>query len=293
MMTREVLKQYLNSNLGDAIYTRQGLKYNCPKPGCDQGDKFNLEINIDRNIFNCWACHYSGFIRVLMEDYANDNGWRALDCFRHQHAEAVEQAVEQEEKVIALPQKMASFYLHKPAADYLIGERGMRKSDLVKRRVQYCYGEDEIYYNNIVFPFYEDGRLVGACLQDLKTKRYRNLGRLNFVPYKEFIDVDYPIVLGEGIYDVLPTGNGIPILNTEVNDQTVDFLRERRVVLGLDNTIDMDHFARQIDKLMNGGVGSLVILNLYQYKDMNEFYCKDKPAFLYELNKCFDESRPS
>ncbi len=262
------------------------MKYNCPKPGCDQGDKFNLEINIDRNIFNCWACHYSGVIRQLMGDYAADQSWRNMDEFKFKQGEVVEST----EKVIGLPNNLVSYFLNKEANEYLTKERGMRKSDLIARKVQYCYGEDEVYHKNVVFPFYKEGKLVGACLHDMKTKKYRNLSKLNFVPYGEFIDHDYPIVIGEGIYDVLPSGNGIPILSTEINDATLEFVWDKHVILGLDNTIDMDHYIRQLKRLESANPKSLCIFNLYQYKDMNQFYTENRPAYLYELNKCFDVS---
>lgn len=283
MIDRNTIISYLNFSLGDPKYTAQGIKYNCPKSGCDTGDKYNLEIDVERKIFNCWACRYGGSLHVLLNDYAKDNSWRNLQDFKFKSA------VNNEVKKINYPHATTKFSHSKEVSDYLINVRKIDRSILVKRNVQYVYSENEFYYNNIYFPFYEEGRQVGACVQDMSTKKYRNLGPLNFVPYKEFIDNDYPIVIGEGIYDILPTHNGIPLLGIDITDPVLRFINDKNVILALDNKIDIDHYIKQLKKIECANVKGLSIFDLFDNEDLNSFYVKDKAGFYSQLKKCFEE----
>ena len=278
MVTRALIERYLFDRLGELKYSHQGLKANCPK--CDAGNKFNLEINIDRNIFNCWSCRYSGFIRRLVEDYASDDSWRRLPEFQHHTEEHIVPV-----KEINYPKETIPVHLHRQAFDYLVGERGMSRRDLLRRKVSYVYSDDEVYHDHICFPFYEDGRMVGACLQDFKTKKYRNLSKLDFVPYKEFVNDLYPIFIGEGVYDVLSAVNGIPLLRTEVNDEILSFITGKDVILGVDNTVDLGHYANLLRKMAN--VRQLVLFDLKTFKDPNEFFMLDRKGFLSELRNCY------
>lgn len=281
MITRNLLNKYLDKSLGEAKYTHQGLKHNCPK--CDSGNKYNLEININDNMFNCWSCRYSGIIRKLLEDYAIDTSWNKLPEFK------IERVVhdELEEKQINYPTETIPFYLHKPAYDYLVFERGLDKEELKKRKVSYVYSENEIYYNHLCFPFYEDGKLVGACLQNLSNKRYRNLGKLNFVPYKEFINIYYPIIITEGVYDSIPSPNSIPLLRTEINKEILNFIENKDIILCTDNTLDINQYTNLIKQIDKANVKSLTLFDLGEYKDMNEYYNENTLKYYAEIKNCY------
>lgn len=282
MVTRKFLEKYLFPKLGSAKFTHQGLKYNCPK--CDAGDKYNLEINMDRNIFNCWSCRYSGVIKKLLEEHAVDRSWENNSFFKSHKVHS-----EEEQKELNYPKEVIPFYLNREVKEYLINERGMDKSELIKRGVSYVYSENEVYHNHICFPFYEDGVMVGACLQNFSTKKYRNLGKLTFVPYKQYINQLYPITITEGCYDALSGINAIPLLRTEINNATLDFLRDKDVILALDNTVELELYTSQMKRLENAQVKSLVLFNMYVHKDMNEFFKKDKNGFFKEYKSCFEK----
>lgn len=283
MINRNILTKYLLKSLGELKHSHQGLKANCPK--CDVGNKYNLEINIDGNMFNCWSCRYSGIIRKLMEDYAVDTSWFSLPEFR---VEKIEHD-EVEEKQLNYPTDTIPFYLHKPAYDYLVLERGLDKKELIRRGVSYVYSKEETYYNHLCFPFYEDGRLVGACLQNLGNKRYRNLGKLNFVPYKEFINTFYPIIITEGVYDAIPSPNGIPLLRTEINKEILNFIEGKDVILCTDNTLEIEQYSRLIKQINDAGCKSLVLFDMGEYKDMNEYYNEDTLKFYSEIKSCYKQ----
>ena len=284
MITRKNLEYYLTSTLGSPKFTHQGLSYCCPK--CDSGKKYNLEINIDRNIFNCWSCRYSGVIRKLMSDYACENSWRSMSEFKQESKEGEEQ---EPVKELNFPKETVPFYLNGKVTKYLLEERGMDRRELIKRKVCYAYSQDELYYNHICFPFYENGHLVGACIQNFETKRYRNLGPLNFVPYKEYINVAYPITITEGCYDALSGINAIPILRTEPNKETLKFLSDKDVILAIDNTVDLDFYTKQMKLLEKTQVRSLTLFDLSTYKDLNEYSLKNAKGFSREYKNCFDK----
>lgn len=280
MLTREVIQKYLEEKLGHAKFSRQGLKFNCPK--CDAGDKYNLEVNIDRNIFNCWSCRYSGILRRLFSNYAVDRSWKQIPELKYEKKEEEEQT-----KTLNYPTNTIAFYSHGEAVDYLINQRGVDRSVLIERGVEYSYSNEDTYFNHICFPFYENGRMVGACIQNLETKAYRNLGKLNFVAYKEFINPLYPITITEGAYDALVSINATPLLSTEVSKELLEFISGKDVILALDNTIELEQYTRQVKRIMDAGVRKLILFDLYDYKDMNSFYLGDKKKFIDEYNQCF------
>lgn len=281
MISRELLHKYLSPRLGELVYTHQGLKADCPV--CDSGGKKNLEVNVSKNAFNCWSCHQSGTIRQLLDKYSNDTSWKALPEFRY--VPAGEEAVV--EKELNYPKETVPFYLDQKTAEYLTVTRGISREELVRRKVSYVYSEGETYHNHVCFPFYEDGRLVGACLQDMRSKRYRNLGKLDFVPYGEFVDPMYPVVITEGVYDALSGTNAIPMLTTQINRKTLAFVAGRKVVLAVDNTVEENQYMSLMKQLEAADVMSLVLFDMKVYKDMNDYYREDRRAFLSELNSCF------
>ena len=216
MLSRKTIEYYLNQSLGEPKYTNQGLKYNCKK--CDHGNKYNLEINISgRGFVNCWSCGLSGNLKSLFFKYAKDASWKNLPEFKETTKTTINEIV----KDLNYPTKTIPFHMNEKVLKYLTEERKIDRKELIRRNVTYAYSENELYFNNICFPFYKDGKLVGACLQDLDTKKYRNLGPLNFVPYEEFVNPYYPITITEGCYDALVSINAIPILKTVINKETL------------------------------------------------------------------------
>ena len=175
MITRKLLEFYLNTTLGNPKFTHQGLSYDCPK--CDfNGHKKNLEINLERGVYNCWSCRYSGIIKMLMEDYANNPNFKNLPEFKNKEQDNKEIHV----KELNYPKETIPYYLNLNTSKYLVEERKISKKELIKRKISFVYSKEEMYYNHICFPFYENGSLVGACIQNFNNKKYRNLGFLNF-----------------------------------------------------------------------------------------------------------------
>lgn len=280
MVTESIIDRYLSTRLGDYDRRGQQIRYDCPH--CDEGNKKNLEINLGRNMFNCWSCGYSGSIRKLLTNYAIDETWRNLLEFKINYEQ-----VDTELKIINYPQNTIPVHLNVAVYDYLINVRKLDKAELKRRNVSYVFDQNETYFNHICFPFFEEGKLVGACLQNFETKKYRNLSKLDFIPYKEFINDKYPITVTEGNADAISSINAIPLLGTKINKAIEEYLSNKNVILAVDNTIDINHLTEIMNSLIS--VRQLSLFDLKEYEDMNDYAVKDINGFLEEYRKCYKE----
>lgn len=289
-MDRSDIISYLKQKLGDGKYTRQGIKFCCPK-GCDVSQsKFNLEVNLDKNsskylMFHAWCCHYKGHLRFLLNEYSIDNSWmnhkelwnnRVNDLNKH------ETKLEKE-----LPRTIP-YYLSDKVSFYLNETRKLHDIILQERGVLYCYSENDSFYNNIIFPFYEDNRFIGFSTHNLKTKKYSNQRDLNFVPYKDFININYPIIITEGIYDSFSVPNAIPMLGTKPSEALLRFSKDKKIIISLDNQIPIEEKKEIANKFNLYGASAIVIFDLQTYKDLNEYRVNDKEGLKEELKTIFE-----
>lgn len=288
-MDRQTVKSYLDPTLGTAKFTVQGLKYCCPQKDCDPSQsKFNLEICLlsshkHYHKFHCWACHYRGHIKHLFKDYAYSDSWHSIREL-HQYVEYSGEKIEKHEDLpITIP-----YHLSKEVKDYLVNVRGISEQILSERKVCYCYNEDEPLYNRIIFPFIEDKKLIGFSSQDFKTKKYKNHRDLNFVPYKNFLNLNYPIIVTEGIYDSYSVPNAIPLLGTKPSIELYKFCQDKKVILALDSDVSLEEKKAIADNFYYYGAKIVAIFELKEYKDLNEYYTKEKDLFKSELKILFE-----
>lgn len=284
MLTRTVISNYLEPQLGDYKNSRQGLMYCCPI--CDDGHlKYNLEVNLEKKIFNCWSCRYSGVLQKLLRERAADPSWRAIPELK----DRTDASQEEEDKPINYPKETVPVHLNEDVKDYLVNDRGMDLRELDRRGVTYCYSENEQYHNHICFPFYKEGRLAGACLQNFATKKYRNLGKFDFVPWEEFINPNYPVTIAEGAYDGLSGINSVILRGTEIYRAILQYLRGKDVILAVDNKFDLEHFTKLLESIQGAEPRALAIFDLKEFDDMNDFYMRNRKGFFEEYRACFND----
>ena len=69
----EVVLELIEEMIGEPkkVYdSKLQYGYNCPE--CDEKrKKGNLEINLEKHVFHCWACNISGPLGKLFDDYGN------------------------------------------------------------------------------------------------------------------------------------------------------------------------------------------------------------------------------
>ena len=286
-MNRATVQSYLDKKLGNAKYTNQGLKYNCPH--CDAGGKYNLEINLKETSknylkYNCWSCHYKGHIKRIFADFSSSDNWKSIK-------ELWEKSDIESENTITvaleLP-KAINYYLSSDVSSYLKVTRNLHDLILLERKVLFCYAESENLYNHIIFPYYEDGLLIGFSSQNFQTKKYRNHRDLNFVPYKEFININYPIIITEGIYDCFSVPNAIPMLGTAPSEALLKFGKDKKIILALDNDVPLETKKEIANKFYFYGATTVAILGLKDYKDLNEWRVDDKEDLKHDLKNLFD-----
>jgi len=275
---KEVSLEYLMPNLGVPKFTYNQVKFNCPK--CDKGNKYNLEISTDTLIFNCWSCHYSGYITKILREYAKNDSWKLISEFRDSYKQKISGKVTNSH--LKLPDSIVPFYFKKEVEDYLVNIRKIDKEVLKDRKVSYVYSEEEPLYNHIIFPYYDitGTILTGYSVQNFETKKYKNFGKQIFVPYIQFINPNYPICLTEGGYDSLSLPNAIPLLGTGVPKAVLEFLTNKNVILALDNTVEEQYKQQIVDALKHYSVNFIHIFNTGEYKDLNEFRQKDRESLI-------------
>lgn len=274
-----VLLTYLVPVLGPYVKTYQNRKFDCPI--CDAGNKKNLEVHIDNRTAHCWSCGYKGYITKLLREYATNDGWKQLTDFQ-----VTTRINNSTKKELQIPKGIVPFYLNKEVENYLTQERCLSRSLLIKRKVGYVYDEEDRLYNNIIFPFYdvEGSELLGFSVHNLSTKKYKNYGSRTFVPYIEFLNPNYPIVLTEGIYDALSIPNSIPLLGTDISETILIYCSNKNIILAVDNQVSERKINFLISQLKEYNINLLYRFNTREYKDLNEMKQKD-PVLLKEKYK--------
>lgn len=288
MITRSDINKYLDQQLGQSKFTNQGTKYCCPI--CDHGMKFNLEINLNPTsskylLYHCWSCHLKGHLKNLLKKYSETDSWKShSELWEIKIYENIDLRLREEKK---FPKKICSYFNSKSILDYLLNVRNLPENLLKNKNISYCYSEEEELFNKIIFPFFEDKENIGFSTQDFKTKKYCNYRGLNFVAYKEFINTNFPIIVTEGIYDSLSVPNAIPILGTTPSNELYKFSKDKKIILCLDNEVPLEDKKTIADKFMMYDAHTVVIFDLKEYKDLNEYRVNDPINLQLEMKELF------
>lgn len=297
MNINDKIVELLANNLGNPVIKYNQIKFNCPK--CDSGNKYNLEINTRNYVFNCWACHYHGYITKLLKEYSSNNSWKLLTNelsnntskkFINSHNNAYYDEYSSKNSVI-VPDKTIPFYLNDSVKRYLLEERHVNNEWLISRKCLYVNDDESDLKHNIVFPFYDfNHNLRGYCCHNYITKKYKNFGVRNYVPYETFINYNLPITITEGIYDASSVPNAIPLLNTDINEEILLFCKDKNVILSLDRDVKRELIESHVHKLREYGASNIYVFNNL-YKDLNEYKLKDPNGLrnkYYRLMKSFN-----
>ena len=288
---QRILIDYLQDNLGKPKINYSQLRFNCAK--CDSGNKYNLEVNCNENskrflLASCWACRYGGYVQKVLKDYGKNDNWKLLPEFISSIKIKDNEGVEEELK-LSLPSQIIPYHLNAKIKEYLTKERGISEEILRKRNVSYVFDEEEKLYNHILFPFYDiTGQiLLGFCALNFLTKKYKNFGKLNYVPYQEFLDVNYPIVITEGALDAQSSINSIPLLNTHPNKAVLEFCSGKDIILALDSEVGKDVIDKNISMFNYYGVNRIYMFDLENHKDLNKFHTSDQESLKRKLYLTF------
>lgn len=256
------------------------IAYDCPacSEDCDMpmGDgKGNLEINFDKNVFNCWKCQeinrMSGKIPALLKRFASKN---EIKKFKLLKPEAYDPTIivtsndyDEIPVVVSLPQeykKLANCtlkdYKYTQALEYL-KKRGITDKIIDNFDIGYCSTGD--YFNRIIIPSYDINKninyFVARWFDSAPTKiKYLNpdVEKLKIIFNEYKINWDATIYLVEGATDHIVVPNSIPLLGKVISEKLFELLYTKAkgyIVILLDD----DAYANAIKLYNNLNFGDL------------------------------------
>lgn len=212
-------------------HSQENVPFCCPH--CDNGGKkYNLEVNVSKGVFHCWACGYKGRLLKLFREFGQSrqlNIVLSLPIFDKHKNELIVTAApgprsSETEKVSLGPHRSLSVswndsHHYFSALQYLksrgITERLINKWDI-------SYSESGPNKFRIIVPSRsEDGKLeyyVARGFYDYVKPKYRNpqIAKQEIIFGERFIDWKRSVTLTEGVFDAIISLNAIPILGTEI-----------------------------------------------------------------------------
>ena len=197
------------------------VPFNCPR--CDAGhNKYNLEVNLSKLVFNCWSCAYRGKLTKLFVDHASSRQWDVLNSLSLSRSEQVKPASVEQISIGSHRSLTVEWNdsLHYRAAITYIKRRGI--TDTMIRKWDMCYSESGQNAYRIIIPSRgPDGELqyfIARGFYDSVWPKYKNAAveKTDIIFGEQLVDWRRPIVLTEGVFDAMVALNGVPILGTTI-----------------------------------------------------------------------------
>ncbi len=190
-----------------------------------------LSINVEKGVFKCWICDYSGtkispLIRRFAPSYYAD--WRLLDgeVDLAKYDTIFEEEPELPPQIIDMPDNFQTLTgekskIKQKALDYLYS-RGLTDLDILRWKIGFCnYGT---YRDRIIIPSFDHlGNLnffIARSYSDDWAK-YKNPNVSKDVIFNDLnIDWDDDILLVEGVFDAMKCKNAIPLLGSTLREKS-------------------------------------------------------------------------
>jgi len=212
--------------------TGQEHLFNCPQ--CDH-EKKKLSVNVDKNVFKCWVCDWSGknIYRIVKRYGSTDNRyeWRSfveqieIENFSDKLFSPV---LKKETTKLALPREFISLANKNLPNTSLyplnyLKSRGIDKNNIIKWKMGYC--PTGKYAGRVLIPsFSEEGEINYFVTRsyDNDWKKYINPDVSRDIVFNyPYVDFDEEVVIVEGVFDAVKAGtNSIPILGSTLNENS-------------------------------------------------------------------------
>lgn len=260
-MSEERKLKILNNILGDFYNKNTEYLFYCPN--C-QHHKKKLSINIDKNVFKCWVCDWSGknIYRIIKYHGSNNDKyeWKRFG----QQIEIEEFAnklfgtqIKIEEK-IDLPDEFISLANKKLPRTSLyplnyLKSRGLTKEDIVKWKIGYCSAGK--YVGRVIVPSFNKNGDINYFVTrsyDNNWKKYLNPRASRDIIFNyPYLDFDEDLILVEGVFDAMKAGdNSVPLLGSTLNENSKLFYEIVKNDTPIYLALDPDA-AKKINKLIN------------------------------------------
>ena len=270
----------LKKALGHCWTNEEEHQFHCPK--CNH-HKLKLSVNIDKGVFKCWICDYSGtkispLIRRFAPSYYAD--WRLLegeiDLDKYDTIFADE--VEAPPQIIDLPENFQTLTgkktrLKQKPLNYLYS-RGFTDTDILNWKIGFCnFGE---YQDRVIVPSFDSEGNVSFFIARSYTDdwmKYRNPKVSKDIIFNDLnIDWDNDVILVEGVFDAMKCKNAIPLLGSTLRENSLLFHkiceRKPNVYLALDEDAKGKEFGIA-KKLREYGIRTMSI-KITPYSDIGE-----------------------
>ena len=220
---------------------RDQFRIDCINPQCSD-ESGNLEISLDRGIFHCWKCEYSGRLIKLLRDYLgkapNLAEYVSPDDLKRFDVAFDKEKEEVVPKIFNLPSEYVPFDGRKLG---FIGQKAYRyalsritEDDIQRHRVGYC--GMGAYKWRIIIPVLQNEKaiyFVGRSFMGNKGFPYRNpdkeecgVGKEEIIFNIEGAVKEGQAVICEGVFDALKVGNdGTAIFGTHISDEQAEQLK--------------------------------------------------------------------
>lgn len=296
-MSQQALVTFLENIIGNSSKgTRGNHKFSCPFSGCANrpsklaGEK-KLEVHVEgiedsgkiSHPYHCWSCgtkgksiysllkgidapehHFTELNTIIKYSDFTGNKSTSKGTFNYRLPQEAKSFLE-EIKTTEIGMRHAKVYLKK---------RGIKDEDVVSRNITYC--EDGEYNGRIVIPSYDANvrmnQMVGRTIhEEVKPKyKYPDVNR-DIVPFESHINWSRPIVIVEGVFDMLAVRrNCIPLLGKEIQADLMTKMltaKNKKYFIALDSDA-MKEAIKHCDTLMSSG--KIVYLVELDGKDPSE-----------------------
>tara|TARA_A100001015_G_scaffold311070_1_gene413587 strand:- start:458 stop:1372 length:915 start_codon:yes stop_codon:yes gene_type:complete len=270
----------LKKALGHCWTNEKEHQFRCPK--CNHR-KLKLSINLDKDVFKCWICDYSGtkistLLRTFAPSYYAD--WRALsgEVDISKYDTIFSECTSSPPQIIDLPENFQTLTgkktpVKRKALSYLYS-RGFTDSDILAWKVGFCdFGE---YQGRVIVPSFDDQGNLNFFIARSYTDdwmKYRNPKVSKDIIFNELnVDWDNDIVLVEGVFDAMKCKNAIPLLGSTLRENSLLFQkiceRKTNVYLALDDDVKDKEFGIA-KKLREYGINAMSI-KITPYADIGE-----------------------
>lgn len=218
--------------MGSSYNKGEECLFHCPS--CEHHKK-KLSINIDKNVFKCWVCDWSGRnIYRIVRRYGSNNDkyeWKSfserveIEKFTNrlfdQKVEIVKESIDLPNEFVSLVNKTVPPTSLRPL-NYL-KSRGLNKNDITKWKIGYC--STGKYAGRVVVPsFNEEGDINYFVTRsyDNNWKKYLNPNTSKDIVFNyPYLDFDEDLILVEGVFDAIKAGdNSVPLLGSTLNENS-------------------------------------------------------------------------
>lgn len=231
--------------------------FNCPSASCRKDtNKYNLNFSSERNIFNCFKCHYKGFVVTLIKDFGSADDIEKISLlfpksqivkkpkspFSNFENLKDDITCELPEGYRPLTEKWDSKYYFR-AMKYL---KSRKITDEMIQKYEIGYTESGPRKFRIIIPsrnvygninYYEARTYFTQSKRPLLTYfKPDSPNKLDIIFNVFNINFDLPVYLIEGPFDMLPLINAIPLLGKDLSPLLLSMLvkYKSKVIICLD-----------------------------------------------------------